>query len=85
VFGVLEWIELVAAFEDDRANPVSFAQWCDWKAQRPTWKLTRRDAIGCVIGSMLPNERRGFATLGAVLDGWGIHLVRVTYGPESPA
>lgn len=83
VFGQLEWLALVSSFENERANPDTFAGWCDSKAKSPTWKLNHRDAIG-VIGDALPPTCSSSPALGRVLDAWGLHLQRVHYGTEVP-
>lgn len=81
VFGTLEWSELVSAFEDERASPASFVKWCDYKAINPAWTLKRRECTG-LIGDAR-SEPLG-SSVGAVLDGWGIELLAVSYGAEVP-
>lgn len=81
VFGTSEWIELVSSYENDRANPVSFAEWCEYKRRSPTWRVTRRDAIGVIASVEGP---RTDTTLGRVLDAWGVSVSRVLYGAEVP-
>jgi hypothetical protein len=83
VFGVLEWMELVSSFENERANPASFLEWCEFKRKAPTWKLSKREALGGVIGDAR-REPLVSTTVGAVLDAWGVELCAVTYGEAIP-
>lgn len=83
VFGLQEWAALVSSFESDRASPYDLCRWCEHKLQSPHWKVSERDTIGT-----LPREQRvvdAGATVGAVLDGWGLVLIGVVYGDEVPS
>lgn len=80
VFGELEWEALVSAFRYGRASSASFSEWCECKAQQPTWKLNLADALGCVLGSEPDADQ--CVTVGAVLAGWGCQLRSVIYGKD---
>jgi hypothetical protein len=82
VFGIQEWSALVSGCEDDRASPYHLIQWCEAKTRRPTWKVNELDTIG-----QLPktSRRAGWgASVGQVLDGWGIELRAVHVGAVVP-
>lgn len=81
VFGVMEWAELVSAYWDDRANPASFVRWCEYKRVTPAWRLSRREATGAIGDS---KRTPALASVGAVMDAWGIELCAVHYGAEVP-
>lgn len=82
VFGLLELDALVSGFENDRSNPYSLFEWCEYKRKYPTWRVQLRDAIG-VIGNAVVSRGDGPA-IGAVLSGWGLQLTAVSYGAAVP-
>lgn len=82
VFGVLEWAELVSAFENDRASPATLVEWCDFKLRFPTYRVSKRDALGVIGGEVV--GPRNETTLGAVLAAWGLEIERVLYGEDVP-
>lgn len=82
VYGLKEWSELVSSFEEGRAQPSSFWQWCEFKRITPTWRLTQREAMGGAVVSGVAVEG---VTVGCVLDAWGVELCALTYGDEVPS
>jgi len=80
LFDSREWLAMVAAVENDRGWPTHFVEWTKRKRQRPTWRLTPAEAMGCGIYDAKP----GHWSVERVLQRLELVLEAVTMPDDAP-